>query len=520
MAATRSTILLATTSILLAAVLGYALGLAAGLTGSRARRGVTLVLNLWLAFPPIVVALFVSTVLYQSTLSAVVAVALAYAPLFARTMLNLVTAVAGRDYVHVARMLGVGPMRRLSRHIAPNVSAPLWIQSTTGIGEAMVALSALSFLGLGVQPPAYDWGSLLAEYLERIFTSPLVVLGPALAITVVGVLFAFIGEAGALAMDPQRWTADAGKRASGKARGTAGPAPSAGPADGRPVPATRLRVVDLNVCFPGADGDAYVVRNVTFDVAAGEVVGIIGESGSGKSMTASAIARLVPRPGVVGAGVVELDGTDLAGDLDGALRRVMGTKVATVFQNPMSALTPTMRIGPQMCEGIRHHTGISRGQARDAALQALAEVQITGGERVLSMYPHQLSGGMRQRVAIAMGLMVRPALLIADEPTTALDVTIQQQILRLFQTLQREHDMAILFISHDFGVIREVCDRVLVMHRGEIVERLRVSDLETARHPYTRQLLAAVPSIDHPRTRPPARPSPDPSAGALTEART
>lgn len=510
-AATRLTLLLATASILLAAVLGYALGLAAALSGGRARRGFTLALNLWLAFPPIVVALFVSTVMYESTVSAVVAIALAYAPLFARTMLNLATAVVDLDYIHVARLLGVGPARRLTHHISPNVSAPLWIQTTTGIGEAMVALSALSFLGLGVQPPSYDWGSLLAEYLERIFTSPLIVVGPAFAITVVGILFAFIGEAGALAMDPRRWTA--GNRDAVSARTTAKP-PTAETA-ATPAPTVtgpaRMRVVDLNVWFPGSTGKTHVVRDVSFEIAAGETVGIIGESGSGKSVTASAIARLVPRPGMIEAGRLELDGTDLAGDVNPELRRVLGTQVATVFQNPMSALTPTMRIGAQMCESIRHHTDLSRGQARAAALQALAEVQITGSERVLKMYPHQLSGGMRQRVVIAMGLMTKPSLLIADEPTTALDVTIQQQILRLLRRLQSEHDMATLFISHDFGVVREVCDRVLVMYQGEIVERLHVADLDSASHPYTRRLLAAVPSVDQPRSRPPV--------SALTETR-
>jgi peptide/nickel transport system permease protein len=535
-AATRLTLLLATASIALAAVLGYGLGLAAALSGSRARRAFTLALNLWLAFPPIVVALFVSTVMYQSTVSAVIAIALAYAPLFARTMLNLANAVVDLDYIHVARMLGVGPVRRLTRHIAPNVSAPLWIQTTTGIGEAMVALSALSFLGLGVQPPSYDWGSLLAEYLERIFTSPLVVLGPALAITVVGILFAFIGEAGALAMDPRRWTAGsrnadsvhattasttpATDQATAPARTASSTAvPVAPDPDTRDKPRPKVRVADLNVRFPSAHGSAHVVRGVSFDIAAGETLGIIGESGSGKSVSASALARLVPRPGVVEAARLELDGTNLAGELDSKLRRILGTQVATVFQNPMSALTPTMRIGKQMCESIRHHTDVTDKEARGAALQALAEVQITGGERVLRMHPHQLSGGMRQRVVIAMGLMTRPTLLIADEPTTALDVTIQQQILILLRRLQTERDMATLFISHDFGVVREVCDRVLVMYQGEIVEQLDIADLDSATHPYTRKLLAAVPSVDHPGGRDSHNGMRSAVDAALTEAR-
>ncbi len=511
LSATRLTILLATGSILLAAVLGYALGLAAALAGGRLKRAFTLALNLWLAFPPIVVALFVSTVMSQSTSSAVIAIALAYAPLFARTMLNLASGVVDLDYIHVARMLGVGPARRLVRHIAPNVAGPLWIQVTTGIGEAMVALSALSFLGLGVQPPSYDWGSLLAEYLERIFTSPLVVLGPALAITLVGILLAYVGEAGALAMDPRRWTSGAARR-PGRSRRS----PQPGGKRRRPswregrttltvhdkvADAALLVVEGLEVRFPSGDAEVHAVKGVSFEIRRGETVGIIGESGSGKSVTASAIARLVQRPGDVRADRLTLSQDDLSGPMSTELRQVLGTQVATVFQNPMSALTPTMRIGPQMTEAVRHHRGLSKAQARERALEALAEVQITGGPRVLKMYPHQLSGGMRQRVVIAMGLMTRPSLLIADEPTTALDVTIQQQILRLLKSLQTEHDMATLFISHDFGVVREVCDRVLVMHEGEIVERLDVERLDQAAHPYTKSLLAAVPQMDAPRTR-------------------
>lgn len=498
-AATRLTIVLSTLAIAFSAVVGYAIGLIAAMTGGRTRTVVTACLNLWLAFPPIVVALFVSA-LYRTTASAVIAVGLAFVPLYARTMLNLASSVVESDYIHVTRLLGLSRGRRLRRHIIPNVSGPLWIQTTTGVGDAMVALSALSFLGLGVRPPGYDWGSLLAEYLDRIFTDPVVIMGPAGAITLVGIMFAFIGESGARSMDPRRWTSSMGRPAvaseSESATPTYGPARTSVESEVWPGDREQplLQVRNLEVTF----AEQRVLRGISFHVNAGEVVGVVGESGSGKSMTASAIAGLVPAPGAVTADRLQMAGVNLLGSSNADVRKFKGTEIATVFQNPMAALTPSMRLGRQMTEASRLHLGLSKREARGVALAALREVQLTGGPRILRMYPNQLSGGMRQRVVIAMGLMTKPSLLIADEPTTALDVTIQAEVLALLRRLQAQHQMGILFISHDFGVIREICDRVIVMRDGEIVEELSVAELESAEHPYTRSLLKAVPDIDGP----------------------
>jgi ABC-type dipeptide/oligopeptide/nickel transport system ATPase component/ABC-type dipeptide/oligopeptide/nickel transport system permease subunit len=497
MVATRLTMQLSLLAILIATVVGYGLGLLAALAPPLPRRGFQALLNLLLAFPPIVIALFAGALLGQGATSATVAVALAFSPLFARTMLNLAGSIAERDYVHAVRMLGVGPLGRLFRHILPNISAPLCIQTTVGLAEAMIALSALSFLGLGVQLPTYDWGNLLADNLDRMYTTPAVVLGPSLAITLVGVVFAFIGEAGARAMDPVRWTAAAASAAGIETAGLAAAASmslATAAADG--ADGDILRVGELTIRFPGSAKP--VVDGVSLRLVRGETLGIVGESGSGKSMTALAIAGLVPHPGRVDARELRFAGQDLTGRDAPAMRDRLGLSIAMVFQNPLSSLTPSMRIGDQLVEGVRRHHGMPAAEARRLAIEALRDVQLAAPERIMRRYPHELSGGMRQRVVIAMALVGGAELLIADEPTTALDVTIQRQILDLIARLKRERHLSTILISHDLGVVSEVCDRVLVMYRGKVVEELAGGSLADARHPYTLALWAAAPSFDEP----------------------
>ena len=259
-----------------------------------------------------------------------------------------------------------------------------------------------------------------------------------------------------------------------------------------------LAVRDLRVSF---DTDAGVVRavdGVDFSIAEGETLGIVGESGCGKTVTSLAILDLLPRPpGRIEAGSsIRLEGTELVGAPDALLRSVRGNRVAMIFQEPMSSLNPVIRIGDQIGEALRLHRGLDRAAARAEAIRLLGEVGIPSPADRVDAYPHQLSGGMRQRVMIAMALSCEPDLLIADEPTTALDVTIQAQILELLADLRRRHGMAVLLITHDLGVVSEVCDRVLVMYAGQIVEEAVVDDLFVApRHPYTRGLLGSLPGV-------------------------
>jgi oligopeptide/dipeptide ABC transporter ATP-binding protein len=265
-----------------------------------------------------------------------------------------------------------------------------------------------------------------------------------------------------------------------------------------------LRVEDLTVHFETDDGAVEAVDGATFDVRAGEVVGLVGESGSGKSVTAMTILRLLRPPARVIAGRIEFEGRDLLRLSEDEMRHVRGARISMVSQSPRTSLNPVLPVGVQLERLLRLHAGASATEARERALEMLREAGIAEVERRARQYPHQLSGGMCQRVMIAMALAPSPRLLIADEPTTGLDVSIAAQILALLRDLGRRTGAAILLITHDLGVVAEQCDRVAVMHAGQIVERAGVMRLFGApAHPYTQALLRSIPRIDRPFTMAP-----------------
>ncbi len=265
---------------------------------------------------------------------------------------------------------------------------------------------------------------------------------------------------------------------------------------------TLLAVDSLSVSFPVGDHWVPVVRGVSLSVGAGEFVGLVGESGSGKSMTALAILRLIPDPGRITGGRILLSGEDLLGLEDAGMRSVRGARIGMIFQEPMTALNPVFTVGFQITEAVRVHCRISRREAQLEAERLLDLVAIPAARQRLKDYPHQLSGGQRQRVMIAIALASKPNLLIADEPTTALDVTIQAQILELLEQLRQELGLAVLLITHDLAVVAETCARVIVMYAGQVVEEAPVETLFSApAHPYTRGLLAAAPGLGRPGAR-------------------
>jgi peptide/nickel transport system ATP-binding protein len=266
---------------------------------------------------------------------------------------------------------------------------------------------------------------------------------------------------------------------------------------------TLLEVSGLRTVFTGDDGDVAVLEDVCFSVGTGQTLAIVGESGCGKSVTSLSVMGLLPKPyGKIAAGSIRFEGRELVGMTEREMQDLRGNGMAMIFQEPMTSLNPAFTVGDQIMEGLVRHRRLSRAQARERAIELLRKVRIPAPEQRLDEYPHKLSGGMRQRVMIAMALACDPRLLIADEPTTALDVTIQAQILDLMRTLQQETGTAIVLITHDLGVVAEVADEVVVMYAGRIVERARVATLfEQPQHPYTVGLLGAIPRLDAERER-------------------
>ncbi|AEI44140.1 DppD [Paenibacillus mucilaginosus KNP414] len=270
--------------------------------------------------------------------------------------------------------------------------------------------------------------------------------------------------------------------------------------DSRPL----LEVDDLHVSFAAHGGEVQAVRGVSFTLREGETLAVVGESGCGKSVTARSLMRLLPgRTACIKRGSIRYRGRELTALPEAEMRRLRGPELAMVFQDAMTALHPTLTIGEQLMEGLLLHERLTRGEARRRALEVLEEVGIGQGPARLGQYPHEFSGGMRQRIMIAMALSCRPSVLLADEPTTALDVTIQAQILDLLRGVQRERGVSVLLITHDLGVVAEAADRVAVMYAGRIVESGTAGEIfRSPRHPYTQGLLASMPRLDTPKGRP------------------
>jgi peptide/nickel transport system permease protein len=511
--ASRLSVGLALAATAIGVACGLLLGTAPLIVGRRAGRFITSVINIAVAFPALLLALFFAIIFGIGAQGALLAIGFASAPAFARLVRTLSASVAGLDYIAAARIAGVSRFRLLTRHVLPNIGETLIVNATIAAGDALLSFAGLSFLGLGVQPPSYDWGQLLNNGLQGIYTRPAAAIGPGVAVVVAGLAFNLFGEALAagLGVSPQNITAGV----LGRLRGApAEPQPSARTDRGDSV----LVVSNLDVVFPGG---VHPVRGISFALRRGEAVGVVGESGSGKSLTALAVSRLLEHPAQVSAAEVTLLGRDVlaaagrgraAGAMsDRELRQFLGTKAGLVFQDPMTSFNPVKRVGAQLAEVAAVHHGLNRRQAGARAVDRLRAVRIPRPEQRARQFPHELSGGMRQRAMIGMAVMGEPALVIADEPTTALDVTVQRQVLRLLKSIQADGDMALLFISHDITVVGQVCDRVLVMYAGKIVENLPVGQLTDASHPYTRALLAAVPSMETPRDQPlaviPGRPA-------------
>ncbi|MBO0870436.1 MAG: dipeptide/oligopeptide/nickel ABC transporter permease/ATP-binding protein [Micromonosporaceae bacterium] len=477
--------------------LPWLLSTGGGWLGQRMGRMAIATVNIAVAFPGLLLALFLAVIFGVGMTGAVLAIGFAAAPWYARLTQTLVAGIQERDFVAAARIAGLSKPRILLRHILPNIGEPLVVNATVGAGSALLAFAGLSFLGLGVQAPRYDWGLLLSEGLNGIYLRPAGAIAPGVAVVLAGLAFNLFGEVIAknIGLRTMRPAVSLASRAARIRQAV--PQPAASPAD--PV----LVVRDLTVTVPGPGQPVTPVRGVDFTVARGESLGMVGESGSGKSLTALAVAQLLETPLSVRAAALEFLGTDLRTAGNGSSRRLLGTSFGLVFQDPNTSLNPTMKIGHQLAEVARQHQGLGRSLALGRAVERLRDARVPAARRRAGQYPYEFSGGMRQRAMIAMAMMGEPALIVADEPTAALDVTVQRQVLTLLRQIRVERGVALLLISHDITVVSQVCDRVLVVYAGRIVEDLPSAKLHThARHPYTRALLAAVPDMTADRDQP------------------
>ena len=399
------------------------------------------------------------------------------------------------DYVRAARALGVDNPRIIARHVLPNAmvaSLTLLPFITSG---AVVTLTALDFLGFGLPPGSASLGELLKQGTNNLY-APWLGFTAFFVITIMLSLLVFIGEAVRDTFDPRKTFAPESAGAA-EALSTTFASESDGAARRSVAGANTalLGIEDLAVRFGSGPGAVEAVDGVSLTIHQGETVALVGESGSGKSATALSILQLLPYPAASHpSGSIRFQGTEVLGAPPQELREIRGDRIAMIFQEPMTSLNPLHTIERQIAETLKLHKRLDGAAATARTLELLRLVGIAEPERRLGAYPHELSGGERQRVMIAMALANEPDLLIADEPTTALDVTIQAQLLELLTSLQRRLGMAILFITHDMGIVRRLADRLCIMQRGKIVEAGATADvMERPQHPYTRHLLASTP---------------------------
>ncbi|MBV2142117.1 dipeptide/oligopeptide/nickel ABC transporter permease/ATP-binding protein [Falsochrobactrum sp. TDYN1] len=476
---------------LIAAVIGSAIGLVAGYAGGRTDNLMMRGIDMLMAFPYILLALAIVAALGPGLMNALYAIAVVNIPFFARNVRGTTLGLANREFVDAARLSGKGHISILLSEVLPNVLPVIVITMSTTAGWMILETAGLSFLGLGAQPPQADLGSMLGEGRAQMFTAPHVSIVPGVMIFVIVISLNVLGDGIRDVLDPRLRSGALARPGSATAIARNRTAPEAS------MPDAALTIEKLETGFVNNGSYTPAVSNVSLHLHRGECLGLIGESGSGKSVTALSIMGLVASPpGLIRSGAVYLEGDDIFDMTETELTATRGSKVAYVFQDPLTTLHPMYSIGKQIEEAIAAHKSISTSERRAETIALLEKVGIPDAKERAGHYPHQLSGGQRQRVGIAMALANDPDIIIADEPTTALDVTVQARILELLRDLQRERGMALLFITHDFGVVSEICDRVAVMKDGVIVETgTAKAVLANPQHSYTKRLIACVPEL-------------------------
>jgi len=505
----------------IALLIGLPVGLAIGYVGGWWDRITMRVVEAIVSIPGIMLAIVIVTILGIGLTNAMVALGILYSTQFIRLCRGLVIAEREEEYVRAARVLGASRTRITVRHLVPNIAGPIIVQATLACGAVLLAEAGLSFLGLAVQPPDASWGTMLTTASQFIALEPWQAIPPGFAIFLAVLAINLLGDAMRDSMgrgtNPVVAASPAASASRFRRGGAADPLPSPAnpPLEPHAGEDAVLTIAGLEIQFPDARGSWHpVVTDMALTIDRGQSLGLVGESGSGKSVSALAALGMVPSPGAVTAGTIRLDGHDIVGAPPARLRAIRGDSVAMVFQDPMASLNPGLRVGRQLAEVLRVKRGLGRREARVRTIELLDMVGIPDPASRADRFPHEFSGGMVQRIAIARALSCDPSLLIADEPTTALDVTVQSEILELLGRLQDELGMAILFISHDLSVVAEIADRAAVMYAGQVVEEAPIDELLTApRHPYTEALLRSVPHAANRGERLPTIPGSVPKPG-------
>ena len=487
---TRLSLAVGFSAALIAAILGSFIGIIAGYFGGFFDNILMRSVDVLMAFPYVLLALAIVAVMGPGLFNSLIAVAIVNIPFFARNVRGISLAYAKSDFMIAAKISGRSTFSCIIFELLPNLIPTIIVAFSTTIGWMILETAGLSFLGLGSQPPQADLGSMLGEGRASLIVHSHNSLIPGLMILFIVMGFNLFGDGIRDALDPKL------------SQGKLGRSKALTDLKKNYVFSERssksfLEVNNLTTKFIRNNYEIEAVKKVNLSLPKGECLAIVGESGSGKSVTALSITRLVASPpGIITEGLINYKGTDLLNINLQTMQDIRGKKISYIFQDPQSTLHPLQKVGSQISEIIINHKIINKVKLNKEVLELLRNVKIIDPERVVNLYPHQLSGGMRQRIGIAMAIANKPDIIIADEPTTALDVTVQAKILSIINDLKKEFNLSIIFISHDLNVVSKISDNIAVMFNGEIVEFGKTKKiLNNPDNQYTKKLIKTSPRL-------------------------
>ena len=487
---TRLSLAVGFSAALIAAILGSFIGIIAGYFGGFFDNILMRSVDVLMAFPYVLLALAIVAVMGPGLFNSLIAVAIVNIPFFARNVRGISLAYAKSDFMIAAKISGRSTFSCIIFELLPNLIPTIIVAFSTTIGWMILETAGLSFLGLGSQPPQADLGSMLGEGRASLIVHSHNSLIPGLMILFIVMGFNLFGDGIRDALDPKL------------SQGKLGRSKALTDLKKNYVFSERssksfLEVNNLTTKFIRNNYEIEAIKKVNLSLQKGECLAIVGESGSGKSVTALSITRLVASPpGIITEGFINYKGTDLLNINLQTMQDIRGKKISYIFQDPQSTLHPLQKVGSQISEIIINHKIINKVKLNKEVLELLRKVKIIDPERVVNLYPHQLSGGMRQRIGIAMAIANKPDIIIADEPTTALDVTVQAKILSIINDLKKEFNLSIIFISHDLNVVSKISDNIAVMFNGEIVEFGKTKKiLNNPDNQYTKKLIKTSPRL-------------------------